>query len=80
MASCTGALSADAARKLHMPVMLIQGGIHAGEIDGKDAGLMALRELLGQLLDGILGVAQPARAARRDAFLEGLRHARAGDS
>jgi murein tripeptide amidase MpaA len=25
---------------------LIQGGIHAGEIDGKDAGFLALRELL----------------------------------
>lgn len=28
------------------PVILIQGGIHAGEIDGKDAGFEALRELL----------------------------------
>ena len=26
--------------------MLMQGGIHAGEIDGKDAGFLALRELL----------------------------------
>jgi murein tripeptide amidase MpaA len=26
--------------------MLIQGGIHAGEIDGKDAGFLALREAL----------------------------------
>jgi predicted deacylase len=29
-----------------LPVMLIQGGIHAGEIDGKDAGFLALREML----------------------------------
>lgn len=29
-----------------LPVILIQGGIHAGEIDGKDAGFLALRELL----------------------------------
>jgi len=29
-----------------LPVLLIQGGIHAGEIDGKDAGFLALRELL----------------------------------
>jgi len=28
------------------PVLFIQGGIHAGEIDGKDAGFLALRELL----------------------------------
>ena len=27
------------------PVVLIQGGIHAGEIDGKDAGLMLLRDI-----------------------------------
>jgi hypothetical protein len=27
------------------PVVLAQGGIHAGEIDGKDAGLMLLRDL-----------------------------------
>lgn len=33
-----------AERKL--PVMLVQGGIHAGEIDGKDAGFLLLRELL----------------------------------
>ena len=26
--------------------MLVQGGIHAGEIDGKDAGFLALREAL----------------------------------
>lgn len=27
------------------PTLFVQGGIHAGEIDGKDAGLMFLREL-----------------------------------
>src|SRR5581483_2871210 len=27
------------------PTVLVQAGIHAGEIDGKDAGLMLLREL-----------------------------------
>ena len=31
---------------LGLPVVLVQGGIHAGEIDGKDAGFLALRELL----------------------------------
>jgi murein tripeptide amidase MpaA len=46
IASRTGALSADAARRRGIPVLLIQGGIHAGEIDGKDAGFLALREVL----------------------------------
>lgn len=37
------------------PVVFIQGGIHAGEIDGKDAGFIFLRELLlGQRLKGVL--------------------------
>jgi hypothetical protein len=44
--SRTGALSAEQAKKQGVPVMLIQGGIHAGEIDGKDAGFLALREAL----------------------------------
>jgi hypothetical protein len=33
------------ARKLGKPIVLIQNGIHAGEIDGKDASLMLLRDL-----------------------------------
>jgi len=45
-ASRTGALTPEEARKRNLPVMLMQGGIHAGEIDGKDAGFLALRELL----------------------------------
>jgi hypothetical protein len=44
--SRTGALTAEAARARGIPVTLVQGGIHAGEIDGKDAGFLALRELL----------------------------------
>jgi hypothetical protein len=44
--SRTGALTAEQAKKKGVPVMLIQGGIHAGEIDGKDAGFLALREAL----------------------------------
>jgi hypothetical protein len=38
------AISSD--QKKDEPVILIQAGIHAGEIDGKDAGFWALRELL----------------------------------
>jgi len=46
VASHSGALSPETARKRGLPVMLVQGGIHAGEIDGKDAGFIALREVL----------------------------------
>ncbi|ATQ73698.1 peptidase M14 [Massilia violaceinigra] len=42
----TGALTAQAAAARAIPVVLVQGGIHAGEIDGKDAGFLALREVL----------------------------------
>ena len=44
--SRTGALTAEQAKKRGLPVLLVQGGIHAGEIDGKDAGFLALREAL----------------------------------
>ena len=46
VASRSGALTPDAARKRDLPVVLVQGGIHAGEIDGKDAGFLALRDML----------------------------------
>ena len=53
--SRSGALDAKAARDAGVPVLLFQGGIHAGEIDGKDAGFLALRELLdGQAAKGAL--------------------------
>ncbi|HZV65092.1 MAG TPA: M14 family metallopeptidase, partial [Telluria sp.] len=42
----TGAMTPQAAKRRGLPVMLVQGGIHAGEIDGKDAGFLALREVL----------------------------------
>ncbi len=55
VASTSGALDADAARKRGLPVVLIQGGIHSGEIDGKDAGFLALREVLeGKAAPGAL--------------------------
>ena len=46
VASASGALTPEAARARGVPVVLISGGIHAGEIDGKDAGFLALREVL----------------------------------
>jgi hypothetical protein len=41
-----GAATPEALRRLGRPVVLVQAGIHAGEIDGKDAGLMLLRDVL----------------------------------
>ena len=45
------------------PVLLVQGGIHSGEIDGKDAGMMLLRDIAlrgkAGLLDGVNWVFVP---------------------
>lgn len=41
------ALIASHADPRHVPLLMLQGGIHPGESDGKDAGFIALRELLG---------------------------------
>ncbi|HEV8334032.1 MAG TPA: M14 family zinc carboxypeptidase [Steroidobacteraceae bacterium] len=46
VASADGVLDAAAAHRAQRPIVLMQGGIHAGEIDGKDAGFFALREML----------------------------------
>ena len=55
VASTSGALDPAAARQRGLPVVLIQGGIHSGEIDGKDAGFLALREVLeGKVASGAL--------------------------
>ena len=51
----SGARTPEKARSANLPVVLIQGGIHAGEIDGKDAGFLALREVLdGKAAPGAL--------------------------
>jgi len=56
VASADGVLDPARAREQNRPVLLFQGGIHAGEIDGKDAGFLALRELLdGSVEPGALG-------------------------
>jgi murein tripeptide amidase MpaA len=44
VASREGAATAAALRGNGRPTLLAQAGIHAGEIDGKDAGLMLLRD------------------------------------
>jgi len=45
-ASQDGALTPEASRARRRPIVFFQGGIHAGEIDGKDAGFWAFREWL----------------------------------
>ena len=42
------ALLVSRADARQVPVLLLQAGIHPGESDGKDAGFIALRELLGE--------------------------------
>ena len=59
-ASADGVLTPEAARTAERPVLVFQGGIHAGEIDGKDAGFLALRKLLGS---------RAGRACQRDLAL-----------
>ena len=46
VASADGVLDAASAHRAQRPIVFMQGGIHAGETDGKDAGLFALREML----------------------------------
>lgn len=57
IASAEGAFTPKALQRSGKPTLLAQAGIHAGEIDGKDAGLMLLRDLTvsgkkRRLLDG----------------------------
>jgi hypothetical protein len=58
VASADGVLDPRAARDRNRPVVFMQGGIHAGEIDGKDAGFLALR----QMLEGKAGAGALERA------------------
>jgi murein tripeptide amidase MpaA len=45
MASADGTFDPTAARAAGKPVVWLQAGIHPGEIEGKDAGLMLLRDI-----------------------------------
>ncbi len=45
IASAGGDFTAAAMQASGKPLLLVQAGIHAGEIDGKDAGLMLLRDM-----------------------------------
>ena len=46
LVSRSGALTPATLRANAVPLLMIQAGIHPGESDGKDAGFVALRELL----------------------------------
>ncbi len=58
----SGALTPEQSAANSLPVMLFQGGIHAGEIDGKDAGFWAVSDLLERndpILDKVVLVFVP---------------------
>ncbi|MCG7209628.1 M14 family zinc carboxypeptidase [Streptomyces arenae] len=42
-----GAFTPEALQERGIPLLMVHAGIHPGESDGKDAGFVALRELLG---------------------------------
>ena len=44
----------EALRKSDKPLLLIQAGIHSGEVDGKDAGMMLLRDIAFGKKNGLL--------------------------
>jgi hypothetical protein len=53
--SADGTITPGDAMRARRPVILVQGGIHAGEIEGKDAGFVLLRDALdGKALPGAL--------------------------
>ncbi|MCP5050253.1 MAG: carboxypeptidase, partial [bacterium] len=57
IASKEGARTASELKDNRKPTLLVQAGIHSGEIDGKDAGMMLLRDISkggkGPLLDNV---------------------------
>jgi Zinc carboxypeptidase len=59
--SRSGTLAAHELHARGIPVLMIQAGIHPGESDGKDAGFIALREMLSGEV--------PARALEKIALL-----------
>lgn len=64
VANAQGIFTPEEARKAGKPVVLVQAGIHPGEIEGKDAGLMLLRDWaitgkLPHMLDNVVLVFIP---------------------
>ncbi len=55
VAASGGEFTPEAARESGKQILMVQAGIHAGEIEGKDAGLMLLRDLsVGEKLPHLL--------------------------
>ncbi|MBL8859143.1 MAG: M14 family metallopeptidase [Planctomycetes bacterium] len=52
--SARGIHTPDEARRSGLPIVLVINGIHAGEVEGKEAGLMLVRDLLSNDQDGLL--------------------------
>lgn len=52
--SARGIRTPDEARRSGLPVVLVINGIHAGEVEGKEASLMLVRDLLDRDPDGLL--------------------------
>lgn len=52
--SQSGVSTPQAAAQLGLPVVLVMCGIHAGEVEGKEAGLMYVRDLLDGLHGDVL--------------------------
>ena len=64
LVSRAGSLEPVELRRRRVPLLMLQAGIHPGESDGKDAGFIALRELLnGEVAGGVLE-GQPAAGDR----------------
>jgi hypothetical protein len=52
--SAQGLRTPEQARRAELPVVLVINGIHAGEVEGKEASLMLARDLLAGPLGGLL--------------------------
>jgi hypothetical protein len=64
IANANGVFTPEGAHAAKLPVVLVQAGIHPGEIEGKDAGLMLLRDFavtgkIPHLLDHVVLVFIP---------------------
>jgi murein tripeptide amidase MpaA len=46
VATRSGAMTPEELQQRRIPILMLQAGIHPGESDGKDAGFIALREML----------------------------------
>ena len=57
LVSRSGALTASDIKSRKIPLLMLQGGIHPGESDGKDAGFITLREMLSGDADELKQIA-----------------------